>query len=185
MVIYACPRCGSQNIFMGTMDSGVIIGITSSKNVCKSCGFQGNPILFESKKQYLEFIATLKKDKESELLTDEEEPREKIVLSKKDQQVLDFVDDVKYIHEDQYGAVEVEKPKNWWLEIILSLILSIILGVWSYPSFVGTMGNVITTIYLIGYTFISFISLLVIVVVIEYILKSIKCCFIWFGNHMP
>ncbi|OYT28898.1 hypothetical protein B6U98_03685 [Thermoplasmatales archaeon ex4572_165] len=174
MVIYACPRCGSQEIFMGTMDSGVIIGLTSIKNVCKDCGFQGAHLQFESEKEYLEFVKTLKKDKDQKQPVDEEEQNEKITLSKKDQQVLDFVDDVKNIREEQYEDVKVEKPKNWWPEIIISIIVSIIVGIFSYFSLVETMGNTITTFYLIGYTFIIFIGLLVIIVVIEYVLKSIK-----------
>ena len=173
MVIYACPRCGSQEIFMGTMDSGVIIGLTSIKNVCKNCEFQGAHLQFESEKEYLKFIKTLKKDKDQRQPTKKEQ-NENIKLSKKDQQVLDFVDDVKNIREEQYEDVKVEKPKNWWPEIIISVIISIIVGIFSYSSLVGTMGNTITTFYLIGYTFIIFIGLLVIIVVIEYILKTIK-----------
>ena len=173
MVIYACPRCGSQEIFMGTMDSGVIIGLTSIKNVCKNCEFQGAHLQFESEKEYLKFIKTLKKDKDQRQPTKKEQ-NENIKLSKKDQQVIDFVDDVKNIREEQYEDVKVEKQKNWWPEIIISTILSIIIGIFSYSGFVGTMGNMLTTFYLIGYTFIIFISLLVIIVVIEYILKSIK-----------
>jgi len=174
MAIYACPRCGSQEIFMGTMDSGVIIGLTSTKNVCKNCEFQGAHLQFESEKEYLEFIETLKKDKDQKQPADEEEQNKTITLSKKDQQVLDFVDDVKKIREEQYEDVKIEKPKNWWPEIIISVIISIIIGIFSYSSLVGTMGNMLTTFYLIGFTFIIFICLLVIIVVIEYILKSIK-----------
>ena len=173
MVIYACPRCGSQEIFMGTMDSGVIIGLTSIKNVCKNCEFQGAHLQFESEKEYLKFIKTLKKDKDQRQPTRKEQ-NENIELSKKDQQVLDFVDDVKNIREEQYEDVKVEKPKNWWPEIIISVIISIIVGIFSYSGLVGTMRNTITTFYLIGYTFIIFIGLLVIIVVIEYVLKSIK-----------
>jgi len=50
MKITACPKCGSKNISMGTIGSGVTFGITSWNETCRDCGYQGQPIVFDSEK---------------------------------------------------------------------------------------------------------------------------------------
>ena len=44
--IKACPRCGSNNIFQGTMGDGILTGYTT-KDVCRNCGYQGTPVAFD------------------------------------------------------------------------------------------------------------------------------------------
>ena len=95
MKIYACPRCGSREIFMGTIDSGVLIGVSSTKSVCRNCGFQGNPLLFTSKKQYQQFIEEIKKQDVKEKNGKEKESTKKEGLTEKDRLVLDYVKDIK------------------------------------------------------------------------------------------
>ena len=58
MEIYACPKCGSRRIFQGNLGDGVLTGYTS-KNVCKNCGFQGMPIIFNTEKDYKNFLQEL------------------------------------------------------------------------------------------------------------------------------
>jgi hypothetical protein len=60
MEIKACPRCGSTNIYQGTMGDGVLTGYTS-REVCKNCGFQGMPVIFNSQEDYKKFVNELKK----------------------------------------------------------------------------------------------------------------------------
>ena len=60
MEIKACPRCGSTKIFQGTMGDGVLTGYTS-REVCKNCGFQGMPVIFNSEEDYKKFIHEIKK----------------------------------------------------------------------------------------------------------------------------
>lgn len=55
MEIKACPRCGSTNIYQGTIGDGVLTGYTS-REVCKNCGFQGMPVIFNSEKDYKKFL---------------------------------------------------------------------------------------------------------------------------------
>jgi DNA-directed RNA polymerase subunit RPC12/RpoP len=64
MEIIACPNCGSRRIYQGTMGEGVLTGYTT-RNVCKNCGYQGMPIIFDSEKDYQKFLIGKSKDKKS------------------------------------------------------------------------------------------------------------------------
>ena len=55
MEIKACPNCGSRRIFQGRMSEGVLTGYTN-KDVCRNCGYQGMPIIFDSEKDYKNFL---------------------------------------------------------------------------------------------------------------------------------
>lgn len=60
MEITACPKCGSKKIYQGRMSDGVLTGYTNRK-VCRNCGYQGSPIIFDSEKDYKKFLEELKK----------------------------------------------------------------------------------------------------------------------------
>jgi len=62
MKITACPKCGSRNIFQGTMGDGVLTGYTT-KDVCRDCDYRGQPIIFDSEKEYKLFLKGLELDK--------------------------------------------------------------------------------------------------------------------------
>ena len=70
MEIVACPNCGSRKIFQGTMGDGVLTGYTT-RNVCKNCGYQGMPIIFDSEKDYLQFLKQKSKEKKTEKIKEE------------------------------------------------------------------------------------------------------------------
>lgn len=59
MEIQACPQCGSTNIFQGTIGDGVLTGYTT-RQVCRNCGFQGMPIIFNTEKDYQHFLKQCK-----------------------------------------------------------------------------------------------------------------------------
>ncbi len=61
MEIIACPNCGSRRIFQGRMGDGVLTGYTS-RNVCRNCGYQGMPIIFDSEIDYKNFLKRKSKD---------------------------------------------------------------------------------------------------------------------------
>ena len=61
MKIIACPNCGSRRIYQGTMGDGVLVGYTF-REVCRNCGYQGMPIIFDSEEEYRKFL----KEKTSE-----------------------------------------------------------------------------------------------------------------------
>ena len=80
MEIKACPKCGSTKIYQGTMGDGVLTGYTS-RQVCKNCGYQGMPLIFNNEKDYKKFLEGIKKEQ-----TEKSSPKEKIKqTSKKDQ----------------------------------------------------------------------------------------------------
>jgi protein-S-isoprenylcysteine O-methyltransferase Ste14 len=74
MEITACPVCGSTNIGIGTLADGIISGLSSWKEVCRNCGYQGPSLLFENEEEYHKFLKALK---ENTPLRFETKPREK------------------------------------------------------------------------------------------------------------
>lgn len=62
MNISVCPRCGSKNIYQGTIRDGVLTGYTT-RYVCKDCGYQGMPIIFDSEKEYKKFLTGISRGK--------------------------------------------------------------------------------------------------------------------------
>jgi DNA-directed RNA polymerase subunit RPC12/RpoP len=59
MEVIACPNCGSRKIFQGRLRDGLLTGYTS-KNVCRECGYQGMPIIFDSETDYIKFLKSKK-----------------------------------------------------------------------------------------------------------------------------
>ena len=86
MEIIACPNCGSRRIFQGTMGDGVLVGYTF-KEVCRNCGYQGMPIIFDSEKEYKKFLKEkIKKNNpytkiEEEKILTQKMPKGLIILS--------------------------------------------------------------------------------------------------------
>jgi len=65
MEITACPKCGSRRIFQGRLKEGVLTGYTT-KYVCRDCGYQGFPFIFDSEEEYKKFFNQIKKEKTKE-----------------------------------------------------------------------------------------------------------------------
>ena len=95
MRISACPMCGSRNIFQGTMGDGVLTGYVN-RDVCKDCGYQGMPIIFDSEDEYKKFLDELSKDKGAKV----EKPRQAVEgkiedeyekLTKNEKELLEFL----------------------------------------------------------------------------------------------
>lgn len=59
MEITACPVCGSKNIRIGTLSDGIISGLSSWNEVCRNCGYQGAPLVFDSEFTYNKFFEAL------------------------------------------------------------------------------------------------------------------------------
>ncbi len=70
MEIKACPKCGSIKIFQGTLGDGVLTGYTS-RQVCRNCGYQGMPLIFNNEKNYKNFLEGLKKEQTAKSSTKE------------------------------------------------------------------------------------------------------------------
>ena len=143
MKIYACPKCGSKNIHVGTMDSGVTYGITSWDYTCKDCDYKGQPIIFDSEKEYKKFLVDVKHKPQEKDIKPEEKPSveeqvdEVIKDSKKDKEVVELL--------MEYEKEKVSKPiwpkkKVWWPEIGLALIIAIIVYFSGFVGFISLMG---------------------------------------------
>ncbi len=179
MKIYACPRCGSKNISMGSISSGITYGITSWKEECKNCGFRGNPLIFYSEKEYQDFLSTLDNDKSDNIDDEKESIHEDLKLSEKDKEVITALK--KFAKESSKRKGIDFRQKNWWPEIILASIISMGLSAYLFPTVFlilpefFSMDVVAYTIpYIILFTFMNFIFLLLIILFIEYVAITIK-----------
>jgi hypothetical protein len=78
MEIIACPNCGSRKIYQGTMGDGVLTGYTF-REVCRNCGYQGMPIIFDSEKEYKIFL----KEKKSKNQLNKKIEKKKFIKQKR------------------------------------------------------------------------------------------------------
>ena len=177
MKISACPKCGSKNISMGTMDSGVTFGVTSWKEICRDCNYQGRPLVFDSEKEYKKFLEGIK-----------QKPQDKKTKPKKKSSVEEKVDEIINISEKDRETVELlreyekEKvskpiwPKNkvWWPEIGLAFAISVIFIILLIPQMISLFGVGFGIIYSLLILITSFLSVLASIVAIEYFLKMTK-----------
>jgi transcription elongation factor Elf1 len=182
--IAACPRCGSKRIEMGTMKEGVLFGITSWKSVCKNCGYQGEPLFFESEESYQKFLEGLSKDRAqapitegSEQVTTESEAEETAGLSPKEKEVVEYAHDVeeesKGVENHKIRAPVFDETKSWRAEVLVALVIS---AVWttvylSYYAFrfVTSLDVMFMALYIVFYFALVTIIVLVMIVVAEYV----------------
>jgi len=185
--IHACPRCGSKRIEMGTMNQGVLFGVTSWKSVCKNCGYQGEPLIFETEDAYKKFLEGLSKDKSQFPITesqesataksDESETEETPELTEKDKEVVEYAHDVeeesKGVENHKVRAPVFDETKSWRVEVLVALVIS---AIWTtvYLSFYAF--HFITSfdvLFMFLYTFFYFaaatIVILVVIIIAEYV----------------
>jgi hypothetical protein len=176
MEITACPVCGSKNIGIGTLGDGIISGLSSWKEVCKNCGYQGASLLFETEEDYQKFCSALKEKsangaRQSTEDNIEEEPAE---MTNEDKEVLSLLDETE-------DASSLPTKKSYVFEFICSLVLSIVFFVilvsdsfFGVNTFVFSNDLFSAALYLLG----SFIGLLIffflLIVFVETIYRSIR-----------
>jgi transcription elongation factor Elf1 len=121
MEITACPVCGSTNIGIGTLGDGIISGLSSWKEVCRNCGYQGSSLLFESEEEYQKFLTALKKHKMKTSATGEERPSEKDTdeFTTEDTEIAAAL-------EDTGRPPQPPAKRSYLFEFILAVILSIL-----------------------------------------------------------
>jgi transcription elongation factor Elf1 len=124
MEVTACPVCGSKNIGIGTLGDGIISGLSSWKEVCRNCGYQGPSVVFESEAAYNKFLEALarqktktgadieKYDKENQGDTFNDEHHE-------EDKNFDYLEDV-------HSPVVVSEKKTYRFEFVLAVALSIV-----------------------------------------------------------
>lgn len=182
MKISACPKCGSKRITMGTMGAGVTFGITSWKSVCKDCGYQGEPIIFDSAKEYERFLREINEEPDNKKKSGSEKKKsiygrndvEPLELSKKEKEVLEFLNELsKEKFKQKIQRQDKGKDKNWWPEIILAFFLSAVSVVGStlgMPSFYGNFGIVFSVLFFVPLALLYLMS----IVIIEYLYNRIR-----------
>jgi transcription elongation factor Elf1 len=182
--IHACPRCGSKRIEMGTMNQGVLFGVTSWKSVCRNCGYQGEPLIFETEESYEKFLDGLSKDQAQvpitegkEAASDESEVEESLGLTPKEKEVVEYAHDVEEesrgVENHKVRAPVFDEAKSWRVEVLVALVVS---AVWTtvYLSFYAF--HFITSLdvlFMFLYTFFYFAAttlvVLVVIIIAEYV----------------
>jgi len=178
MKIFACPKCGSRHIYMGTMDSGITFGVTSNNYICRDCNYQGMPIIFKSEKEYKLFLDGLIQEVESRVENKDEvqiKPSEdvEVKLSKTDKEIIDFLKDL-IDEEIDFDSEYVEEEKihwhgnrSWWIEIAIAFGLSGIILLSVLPLLISQMNVGWFIFYLMGFL-LDALFFLAGIVVIEY-----------------
>ena len=175
MKITACPKCGSKNIFQGTMGDGVLTGYTT-KDVCRNCGYQGSPIIFDSEKEYKKFLAEFEGgiDKKKTALKEESSVEDQvddiINVPEKDKEVVKLL---KEYEKEKCSNPVWSKKKSWWPEIIVSIIFSAWFYFFTIRPNTSYMNIEISIIYGALYIISSFVIFLLFIMFIEYILRTI------------
>jgi len=180
MEITACPNCGSKNIGIGTLGDGIISGLSSWKEVCKDCGYQGASLLFDSEIEYKKFIDALSNEKkqtvqQKEQTKEENAEEESLELTEENRQVLEFLNETE-------DTPEIPKKKNYFFEFVLAVILSIMFFIAQLGSSYFGVNNVLFSdndlftivLYVIG----SFVGVLIffflLIVLVETIYRSAR-----------
>jgi transcription elongation factor Elf1 len=179
MEITACPNCGSKNIGIGTLGDGIIFGLSSWKEVCKDCGYQGASLLFDSEIEYKKFFDAIsnakKQTAERKEEIKEENTEESVELTEEKKEVLEFLDQTK-------DTLKSPKKKNYFLEFALAIVLSSIFFITLLSSCYFGINNVLfsnndlftNVLYVIG----SFVGVLIffflLIVIIETIYRSLR-----------
>jgi transcription elongation factor Elf1 len=185
--IHACPRCGSKRIEMGTMNQGVLFGVTSWKSVCKNCGYQGEPLIFENEDSYQKFLEALSKDTAQVPITESQQPalvnagesdtEETAGLTAKEKEVIEYAHDVeeesKGVENHKVRAPVFDETKSWRVEVLVALVIS---AIWTtvYLSFYAfSFITSFDALFMFLYTFFYFAAatlvILVVIVIAEYV----------------
>ena len=160
--IKACPRCGSQRIFMGELKGGVIYGLTSWKMQCRNCGYQGQPLIFDTQEEYEKFLEGLKETRGADVPP----------LGPEDEQPDKNIQDLLANTPDQKPTVEAPE-KSWRLEIIVAIIIGAVLTIFEIPSFVNSMGAT-GVVYAALFLVIASLVALVVIIFVEYVYRKLK-----------
>lgn len=152
MKINACPKCGSRNISQGTLGEGVLTGYVT-KDVCKDCGYQGMPLIFNSEKEYKKFLEGLSKDQEGKVGKPEKIAEEPVKLTEKEKELLEFLNEPS--EEKPSEPLKQKRPYVLIILVFITIFYAMLLTVWiiSYPYVLGL--NVHMWLWIYGIIFLS------------------------------
>jgi len=132
MEIKACPNCGSRRIYQGRMGDGVLTGYTT-RDVCRDCGYQGMPLIFDSEKDYKNFLKGKFLEKKSTIESTEKEDKSKKILK----------------HKRPIGIII----------LVFVIILEAVIAIYLYYTLLGTLFPSLLWIYYISIFVISAVVL--------------------------
>ncbi|MCJ7571354.1 MAG: hypothetical protein MUO82_05715 [Candidatus Thermoplasmatota archaeon] len=155
MSVTACPKCGSRKIFQGRLKDGVLTGYTD-RYVCRDCGYQGSPLIFDSIDEYNKFQMEKKSDKPFDEVSENLILDDNIDLSEKDKEVVDFLNEL-----DDKSTSEI-KTKSTILKKIIMLSLVLIFSL------------IITLFFIPFYFFLPTILVIIVLFIIVYVRFNIK-----------
>jgi hypothetical protein len=179
MKINACPRCGSKSIQMGRIRDGVLFGIDSWKQVCRQCGYQGAPIIFDSETEYQKFLEELKVNGKQRKKEDKS-----LELSEKEKEVVEFLKELekeKPIKNKEVKKEEITdrndevESKMRWIVFLISVAISALLVVLMIPYFLSQYDFITAIIAIVGFFIVlAFWSVLLTLLFIRFLYKETK-----------
>ena len=138
MKITACPRCGSKKIFQGKLKEGILTGYTPTKYVCRNCGYQGSPLIFDKESEYKKFVSEIE---DEDIKTDEEE------ISENDKKIMDdlknIAEETEHYDEDRKILKSTASRLGVCLIVAGILITSVSLGMYLYQTGVLIIDGII------------------------------------------
>ncbi|KYK20123.1 hypothetical protein AYK25_04920 [Thermoplasmatales archaeon SM1-50] len=124
MEITACPNCGSKNIGIGTLGDGIISGLSSWKEVCRDCGYQGASLVFESEAVYQKFLDALHHQKR------QQQQQTKQTIEQTPDQELDEQPTKQKERETTLHMRDIDpgnqENKRYHFEFILAIVIAIV-----------------------------------------------------------
>jgi transcription elongation factor Elf1 len=140
MEITACPICGSKNIGIGTLGDGIISGLSSWKEVCRNCGYQGASLVFESEADYQMFLEALLRQKtQEETHTEKTDEKAGSTKPRQDHRTPPLRSDVT----DQTMKTSVKK--SYRFEFLIAVVLSIVFFILLFVSnYFGSDTNILS-----------------------------------------
>ena len=133
MTITACPKCGSRKIFQGKLKEGILTGYTPTKYVCRNCGYQGAPLIFDSGDEYKKFAIQIDSKNDE---NDEEQ------FSENDKKIMEHIKEISKEKDENYdeeGKILKNITSKLGICLIIAgiLIISVTRGIYLYQ--VGTI----------------------------------------------
>ncbi|MBN1860152.1 MAG: hypothetical protein JW840_01685 [Candidatus Thermoplasmatota archaeon] len=121
MEITACPVCGSKNIGIGTLGDGIISGLSSWKEVCRNCGYQGASLVFESEADYQKFLEALSQQKKREDIHIEETDEQGASAKPRQDHA-----EPPLLSNETHQTTCVSEKKSYLSEFLIAVVLSIV-----------------------------------------------------------
>lgn len=146
---------------MGELKAGIIYGVTSWKMQCRNCGYQGQPLIFDTKEEYEKFLEGLRASGTSPAPVPETAEEEE----KPDPRVVDLL-----AHTKESEPTPEPPSKSWWREIVVSLVVAAIISLYEAPMFFRQLGSV-AAVYLVFFFVLVTILVLVVFIIVEYVLR--------------